>query len=359
MSFQTIDLGTQGTQSGDTIRNAFLKVNSNFVDAQTQIDGKADAGHVHDSRYYTQSQINAGFLPLAGGDLTGPINLNMAAGGMGLNLWGNNQDIDFRLGHGALPSDRQYGYFWRYKGTGAGNLNGLELWTEGQTGVDIQVWGVTQDGILDFKVAPKINGSTIGTVHSHPYRSDSWVPAWTDITGKPSSYPPSSHTHSLGEVSNSETGGELIAADGAGGLTGSGKLADGLFMLDNPLSDIFDVTISLVGNGEILQWNSTLGEWINRTLAEAGISAVHSHPYRANTWVPSWSQVTSKPSTFTPSAHNQAISTITGLQTALDEKVPSTSGKVVDLDFDPSVGELYVRFSDGTWWGSGKIFNKI
>lgn len=31
MSIQVIDLGTAGTQSGDTIRNAFQKVNSNFA----------------------------------------------------------------------------------------------------------------------------------------------------------------------------------------------------------------------------------------------------------------------------------------------------------------------------------------
>lgn len=37
-----------------------------------------------------------------------------------------------------------------------------------------------------------------------------------------------------------------------------------------------------------------------------------------------WSGVTGKPSTFTPSAHNQAISTITGLQAALDGKAANT-----------------------------------
>lgn len=35
-----------------------------------------------------------------------------------------------------------------------------------------------------------------------------------------------------------------------------------------------------------------------------------------------WSDVTGKPSTFPPSAHTQAISSITGLQTALDDKQP-------------------------------------
>ncbi len=31
--------------------------------------------------------------------------------------------------------------------------------------------------------------------HNHPYRQDTWVPSWGDITGKPSTYTPSGHTH--------------------------------------------------------------------------------------------------------------------------------------------------------------------
>lgn len=43
-----------------------------------------------------------------------------------------------------------------------------------------------------------------------------------------------------------------------------------------------------------------------------------------------WSGVTDKPSTYTPSAHTQAISTITGLQAALDGKATSAQGAKAD-----------------------------
>lgn len=43
-----------------------------------------------------------------------------------------------------------------------------------------------------------------------------------------------------------------------------------------------------------------------------------------------WAGITGKPSTFTPSAHNQAISTITGLQAALDGKATSAQGAKAD-----------------------------
>lgn len=46
-----------------------------------------------------------------------------------------------------------------------------------------------------------------------------------------------------------------------------------------------------------------------------------------------WSDITGKPATFTPSAHTQAISTITGLQAELDSKatpdeIPTTPGDI-------------------------------
>jgi hypothetical protein len=45
----------------------------------------------------------------------------------------------------------------------------------------------------------------------------------------------------------------------------------------------------------------------------------------ADTYVPDWTIITSKPSTFPPEAHNHVISDTTGLQTALDAKAPLAS----------------------------------
>lgn len=40
---------------------------------------------------------------------------------------------------------------------------------------------------------------------------------------------------------------------------------------------------------------------------------------KAGNYQPTWAQVTGKPSTFAPAAHNQAVSTITGLQAIIDD----------------------------------------
>ncbi|MBP9578535.1 MAG: hypothetical protein KBE39_03220, partial [Parabacteroides sp.] len=53
--------------------------------------------------------------------------------------------------------------------------------------------------------------------------------------------------------------------------------------------------------------------------------STHNHDtiYKPIGYVPSWSEITGKPSAFTPSAHIHSISDITGLQTALDGKQPT------------------------------------
>jgi hypothetical protein len=518
MSFQSIDLGTQGTQSGDTIRNAFTKVNSNFVDAQSQIDGKADSGHVHDSRYYTQSQVDSGFRSSSwipskadiqssllnglliqvnvggdGGWNEGLIIDNIGADGeasvawrqseMGANYWigGVNQSPNWKLAYGTSFTDGQTklelatdGSFLKL----AGNNLATQSW------VSANFNNYTHPATHSIAEVSGLQAALDGKspTHTHPYRSDSWIPSqaniesvlsdltlsgsgeghitlttssadstvnpafrslmtystwetqsveltheirdtelpepgfgwiargtsatptgqfqfivdghlyegtdrvfstgykptWDDVADKPTSFTPIAHTHSLSEISNSEDGGELIAADGLGGLTGTGLLADGVFMKDDTLAEVGDVTLSAIGNGELLQWNSTLGEWINRTLAEAGIAAAsHSHSYLplAGGTVTGSTVFSNSVVKFTgiPTDTSGGKIAIIESDNSLRKRglsdlatdlvgvglVPSTSGKVVDLDFDTATGELLIKDSDNSWWTSGKIFAKV
>lgn len=52
----------------------------------------------------------------------------------------------------------------------------------------------------------------------------------------------------------------------------------------------------------------------------------------------SWSDVTGKPTTFAPSAHNHAISEVTGLQTNLDAKAPLASPSLTGTPTAPTPG---------------------
>jgi len=104
---------------------------------------------------------------------------------------------------------------------------------------------------------------------------------WINQTAAEAGLATASHTHTASDVTDfSEAVDDRAAAliqdgtglswtydDGSNTLTGNVSLA---------IDDLSDVTITSVGLNEILQWTGVL--WINRTFAEAGISAVgHTH----------------------------------------------------------------------------------
>lgn len=98
------------------------------------------------------------------------------------------------------------------------------------TGGDGYLSGVTgsTNGTMTF-TRSGLTDIVFNSAHTH---------SWTDITSKPTTFTPSAHT----------------------------------------LDSHSNVTISLIGTGEILKWSGTA--WINNTLAEAGISAIgHTHNY--------------------------------------------------------------------------------
>lgn len=68
-----------------------------------------------------------------------------------------------------------------------------------------------------------------------------------------------------GELLWKNDSNDLYVGTGAGNVLIGG--ASGLISLD----DIQDVTITAVGDGEILMWDAGTSQWINQTLAEAGI----------------------------------------------------------------------------------------
>jgi hypothetical protein len=97
-----------------------------------------------------------------------------------------------------------------------------------------------------------------------------------------------SHTHSISDITNLQT-----TLDGKALSTHSHSISD-ITNLQTTLSNKSDTTHN------------------------------HDSAYRPISYVPSWSEITSKPSTFTPSTHSHAISEITNLQTSLDGKSATT-----------------------------------
>jgi hypothetical protein len=74
------------------------------------------------------------------------------------------------------------------------------------------------------------------------------------------------------------------------------------------------------GTDKVLKYNSTSGVWEASTL--------------------DYGHLANKPASFTPAAHNQAISTITGLQSALDAKASQGSLDVTNASLSDAVAEM-------------------
>lgn len=83
---------------------------------------------------------------------------------------------------------------------------------------------------------------------------------WVDIIGKPSTFPPDTHTHPSSDITDFNTAVDArIAA--------------------TPISTLSDVTISAPSVGQVLKWNGS--QWVNDTDATGGGSS----PSPATTWV--------------------------------------------------------------------------
>ena len=102
--------------------------------------------------------LNAQWSTIGGKAATAlPVEIELNNSGQGLRIEGINKDLDLSMGH----STGGYGFFWRYKGTGSGNNNDMEFWSENQNSTDKLIYRVKQDGNISFgqKVAIGTNNT--------------------------------------------------------------------------------------------------------------------------------------------------------------------------------------------------------
>lgn len=139
------------------------------------------------------------------------------------------------------------------------------------------------------------------------------------MTGKPTTFTPSAHTHAISEVTGLQTNLDAKAPLASPALTGtptattagtgnnSTRIATTAFVQD---------AISAVGNGDMLKSVYDTNDDGKVNAADAADS------------VP-WTGVTGKPTTFTPSAHTHAIADVTNLQTTLDGKAATSHTHII------------------------------
>ena len=205
--------------------------------------------------------------------------------------------------------------------------------------------------------------------------------AWTSVTGKPTTFSPSTHSHAWSEITskptiptntNQLTNGSGFLANGdsyiisyvyrihasdgtspdnfgynnryqtfnygvssgvVGPLITFGGLGDGYPMQITGAYNTDGLFKARVRNGDSGTWqpwrtfitDGNIGSQSVNYANSAGAVAWTAVTGKPSTFAPSthshaWSEITGKPTTFAPSAHTHAISDVTGLQGALDGK---------------------------------------
>lgn len=292
-----ITTATWGTARTLTIGNTGKSVNGggNVSWSLSEI-GAAASNHTHS------------YLPLSGGAMTGNISYRgskatykmiefidnssdeygngIAIGGGGLTIIGGGESADVVKSTSTRGGDERLIL---------ANDGAIDIYTNCQNGIDKATHITIDNTGLYSGTAAKANS----------------VP-WSGVTGKPSSYTPSSHTHTVSQISDfwthvydahtSRAANTVLAApNGSNGPASFRKLV---------AADIPSIT-----KGKITDFPTSLPA--SDVYAWAKASSKPSY---------SWSEIGSKPSTFTPSSHTHNYLAIYGSRPADINFKTSTNG---------------------------------
>lgn len=181
--------------------------------------------------------------------------------------------------------------------------------------------------------------------------------SWTDLIGKPSTFPPSAHTQDQSTINGLTDALATKLTTPAGGTTGQvlTKTADSVTW-SNAAGDMLKSEYDADDDGTVDNANLALFAQNVGTSPEnsksysqvsSAVELMHEHSnmsvlngigvssnqltYNGSAvgGTPSWNNVTDKPDSFTPSAHTHAIADVTGLSDALETSLlpenPSTN----------------------------------
>lgn len=292
-----ITTATWGTARTLTIGNTGKSVNGggNVSWSLSEI-GAAASNHTHS------------YLPLSGGTMTGNISYRgskatykmiefidnssdaygngIAIGGGGLTIIGGGESVDVVKSTSTTGGDERLIL---------ANDGAIDIYTNCQNGIDKATHITIDNTGLYSGTAAKANS----------------VP-WSGVTGKPSSYTPSSHTHTVSQISDfgthvyyatiSRTANTVLAAP-------NGKAGSASFRA------LVAADIPSITKSKITDFPSSLPA--SDVYAWAKASSKPSY---------SWGEITGKPSTFTPSSHNHSYLTLYGSHPANINFSTSTNG---------------------------------
>ena len=190
------------------------------------VDGKAASGHTHDDRYYTESEMNT---KLNGKSNIGHTHSSIVTVGDTRSTATKPNDYSNCLtfcgmkSNSAIgnPSDDTYSYILGLRGWAEESGGYAHEIAFNNTGVYVRsgastTWGnwqrVYTTGYKPSKSDVGLGNvdNTADSAKSVNYANSAGAVAWDNVTGKPSTYTPSSHTHSYAGAASS--GGSATSA---------------------------------------------------------------------------------------------------------------------------------------------------
>ena len=169
---------------------------------------------------------------------------------------------------------------------------------------------------LDAKVGntdPRLSDARDPKAHTH---------SWASLTGKPGTFPPEGHGHTISDISGLQQALEDAANSGTGGGGGDGSPVTWISILNKPSEFPPEAHTHLIRDVNGLQGalDAKVGDTDPR-LTDARTPKSHTHY---------WSEVTGKPLSYPPATHTHQIGDTTGLQGALDSKVGNSDPRLSD-----------------------------
>ena len=162
---------------------------------------------------------------------------------------------------------------------------------------------------------------------------------WNTLTGKPASFPPSSHTHPISEVAGLQTAlnskqpsGSYASAThthDASSITSGTLSIDRIPVLPSQAPVVVDGLLASIPSSQ--ESSIVTGTVVITSDGKRYVYKGTGAKTSADSYIiladiaPSWASISEKPSAFSPEAHTHLVSEVAGLQGALDAKQPAGS----------------------------------
>ncbi len=234
----------------------------------------------------------------------------------------------------APAGESQYADLY-FKATTTYQAISITVLSMGNRGSKIRVWtfeeGNTRANPDIRKYTYTVEGSDAGTAN---YANSAGAVAWGNISGKPSTFTPASHTHSYAGAASS--GGSATSAVKLDTGTAGSSTQPVYFTGGKPVACTYTLGKSVPSNAVFTDTNTwrPLGTTANTACAGNDSRLSNARPASdVYSWAKastkpsySWSEITGKPGTFTPSSHTHNYLTLYGGRPANINFSTSTNG---------------------------------